>query len=84
MKKGRWVQLTENRRLVLDVCAIAKRVPLFPVDRRIELGSVARLRRSARQRVSWTVVFTKALAIVAKEQRQLRQAYLGITLAAFV
>jgi hypothetical protein len=65
-----------NRRLVLDGLHFARRVPLFPIEKSFELGELAELRRSARQRISWAAIFVKAYALIAQQYRPLRQAYM--------
>ncbi|MEZ6089471.1 MAG: hypothetical protein R3C05_15870 [Pirellulaceae bacterium] len=77
MKKGQWLPLTKNRRLVLDVCSLSKHVPLFPAEMTVNVGAVSQARTQAAIRVSWAAIFTKAFAIAAVDQPQLRQAYFG-------
>ncbi|QDV70624.1 branched-chain alpha-keto acid dehydrogenase subunit E2 [Rosistilla carotiformis] len=75
MKKGHWRKLSKNRRLVLDVCALSRRMPLFPAERTIDLTAVAEARGASSQRISWAAIFTKAFALTAAQQPQLRQTY---------
>ncbi|WP_417732346.1 hypothetical protein [Rosistilla oblonga] len=75
MKKGHWRSLSKNRRLVLDVCAISRRMPLFPAERNVDLSQVAQARSESPSRVSWAAIFTKAFALAAADQPQLRQTY---------
>src|SRR3954449_8062425 len=80
-EKGRRLALTPLRRLVSDLLHFARKVPTVPVQRVMSLGRL-RLARSAGPRpVSWTVIFLKAFAAVAREFPQLRQAYLGFPFA---
>lgn len=76
MAKGRSLKLSENRRLVLDVCALSRDVPLFPAERTMTLAPVAAARSSAASRVSWTALMAKALGIAAVEHPHMRQAYM--------
>lgn len=78
MTKGSWRNLTKNRRLVLDVCALSRRVPLFPAERTIDVSQVSEARSAASQRISWAAVFTKAFALTAAAQPQLRQTYFSL------
>jgi hypothetical protein len=71
-----WTPISINRRLVLDGLYFAKRVPLFPIEKTVELGEVARLRKAADTRISWAAVFVKAYALAAAKQRPLRQMYI--------
>ena len=75
MSKGRWIGLTENRRLVLDVCAMSRHIPLFPAERTMDLASVRRARSCTRTRISWTSIFTKSLAVVGLTEPLLRRSY---------
>jgi hypothetical protein len=61
---------------VLDTLHFARRVPLFPVERQFDLAEVASLRSRVPARISWTVLFVKAYAIVARDHAALRRAYL--------
>jgi hypothetical protein len=67
--------LTCNRALVLDLLALSARHAYFPVEQTFELSELAALRAAAPRRISWTVLFMKAYALVAAEIPQLRQAY---------
>ena len=67
--------ITSNRALVLDLLALSARHAYFPVEQTFELAELAALRAAAPRRISWTVLFMKAYAVVAAEIPQLRQAY---------
>src|SRR5262245_29734021 len=49
--RRRWVGISINRRLVLDGLYFARRVPLFPAERVIDLADVAVLRKHAARRI---------------------------------
>jgi hypothetical protein len=68
-------RLSRQRLLVCDIVAAGLRVPSFPVDRWIDLASVAAARQSATVRVGWAAIFVKAYAIVAREMPALRSWY---------
>jgi hypothetical protein len=51
-------------------------MPTFAVDRLFPLGEFADLRSQAIPRMSWTVLFLKAFALVSADCRPLRQTYL--------
>ncbi len=69
--------LSLNRSLVLDIARFARGVPLFPIERAFELGTLSRLRNESGVRISWPVLLIKAFAIVAERIPTLRQAYIG-------
>lgn len=68
--------LSSNRALVLDTLHFASKVPTFPVEQTFDLRGLAAARRAARIRISWSVLFTKAYAIVASQRSVLRQAFI--------
>lgn len=65
-------RLDGQRRLVGDVVRLSARVPVFPVDRVMDLAEVERLRALATPRVGWAALFIKAYAIVARDRPALR------------
>ena len=67
--------LSSNRDLVLDTLYFAQFVPTFPVEQTFDLAKLARLRKTASVRISWTVLFLKAFALAAKTRPELRQAF---------
>jgi hypothetical protein len=75
MAAGRWLPMTAQRALVLDVLHFARDVPLFPVERQFELGELPRLRKLAPVRISWCALFLKAYGAVAAQHAVLRRIY---------
>lgn len=73
--RSRWKRISINRALVLDGLYFARRVPLFPAEKTIDLSEVAHLRSTRKRRVSWAVLFVKAYAIAAQRHPALRQMY---------
>jgi len=73
--RSRWKRISINRTLVLDGLHFARRVPLFPAEKTIDLAEVAHLRSTRKRRVSWAVLFVKAYAIAAQRHVALRQMY---------
>lgn len=65
-------RLDGQRRLVGDIVRLSHRVPIFPVDRVMQLGELEALRRAAVPRIGWAAVFMKAYALVARERPALR------------
>jgi hypothetical protein len=62
--------------LVLDVVALGDRTAYFPLERSVDLGQIAALRKAATLRISWSAIFLKAYSIVSAVTPQLRQAYI--------
>jgi hypothetical protein len=73
--RGERVAIPVNRRLVLDGLWFARRVPLFPIEKTVELADVAQLRKATPRRISWAAIFVKAYALAAQQHRALRQTY---------
>ena len=68
-------RLDGQRRLVGDVCRLSRRVPVFPVDRVMDLSAVERLRGTVEPRIGWAALFIKAYALVARDRPSLRSWY---------
>ena len=64
--------LPAGRGGVNDVALMARAIPLFPVDRNMDLADVAAARAAAYRRIGWSAVFLKAYACVEKEMPLLR------------
>ncbi len=62
---------------MLDVLHFSQKTPRFGVERLVPLAELAELRKQASRRISWTVLFMKAQALVAIGSRALRQAYVS-------
>lgn len=75
-EQSRTIPITCNRTLVLDLLRHAQKIPLFPVDREMKLGRVARAREAASRKISWTALFMKAFGIASREIPPLRRAFL--------
>ena len=69
-------RFTAARSCVSDVARLAQEIPLFPVERTMQLGPLAAARAStgahASGRVGWAAIFLKAYGIVARETPLLR------------
>ncbi|MBC7816863.1 MAG: hypothetical protein IAG10_08260 [Planctomycetaceae bacterium] len=68
--------IPRSRRLVIDLLRLSKHVPTTAHDRIIDLSVVATAREHAAQRVSWSILFIKAFAIVSAKYPPLRQIYM--------
>lgn len=74
--RGRWINLSLQRRLMCDMLHFAQRVPSVPSQRRMHLADVIAARAGSANRVSWCAIFIKAYAIVAAARPELRRCYL--------
>jgi hypothetical protein len=74
---GKRIAFSNGRCLVNDVIRIAKKFPSAAFWGDFDAGSVARLRRLTRPKISWNVLYMKAYAKVAMQYPQLRQCYMG-------
>jgi len=72
----RSLPLSLPRRFMCDLVYFGQKVPAARVKRRMHLGPVIAAREAAAPRPGWCVVFTKALAFVARARPQLRRAYM--------
>jgi hypothetical protein len=74
---GRSLPLSLPRLWVGDLLYFARQVPTVPVQRRMNIASLAAARHQASPRPSWCALFTKAYAMVAAQRPELRRAYLS-------
>jgi hypothetical protein len=72
-------RFTAARACVSDVARLAQEIPLFPVERTMQLGQLAAARAAVGKagaagttRIGWAAVFLKAYALVAREMPVLR------------
>ena len=75
--RTRRLKLPRSRRLTIDVLHYNRRVPTCAHDRRCDLSRVAQLRSQLPVRISWSLLFIKAFAIVAAKKSLLRQTYVS-------
>jgi hypothetical protein len=73
--ESRWIPLTSERALVLDIVDFARRIPYFPVEKTFCLADVADLRAAKQPRIAWSALFLKAYALVAADRPVLRQSF---------
>lgn len=73
---GRRLPLARSRRLTCDVVHYHRQVPTCAHDRRCDLSRLVSLRARLPRRVSWSLLFVKAYALVAREHPVLRQTFL--------
>ncbi len=74
---GRRLGLSPARRFVCDLMYFARKVPTVPVQRRMNIASLAAARNESLTRPSWCALFTHAFARVAEKRPELRRAYVG-------
>ena len=70
------------RRATIDVMRIARQVPMVPAQRRMQLGPLVEAHKTAA--LSWSAIFTKAYALVAREMPVLRRGYFRYPVPRFV
>lgn len=75
-RKGIRVPLSPARKMVVELLHHARKVPSLPLSKRLNIPAVAHARRAARPRPSWTAVFMRAFALVARNNPELRRAFI--------
>lgn len=73
---GRSVPISPYRRVVADLMHFSQQVPAVTAERRMDLSALIEARSAAPLRSSWTVLFSKAYAIVSRGYPELRRSYL--------
>jgi hypothetical protein len=74
--RGRAIELSLPRRMVIDLLHFAKGIPSVPVQRQMSLARLAAARAACQQRPRWTAIFAKAYTLVACEFPELRRSYI--------
>jgi pyruvate/2-oxoglutarate dehydrogenase complex dihydrolipoamide acyltransferase (E2) component len=72
------IPLSLPRRMVIDLLYFARAIPTVPVQKRMALGPLKAARAACRERPRWTIVFTKAYALMAEEFPEFRRAYVKL------
>lgn len=72
------LRLPRSRVLTCDVLHYHRKVPTCAHDRICDLGAIADARAGCPHRISWTMLFTKAYGIVAREYPVLRQNWFSL------
>ncbi|RMF40853.1 MAG: hypothetical protein D6753_10825 [Planctomycetota bacterium] len=75
--QGRWIGLGQDRAIVMDLLWLARKQPMFPVERWVDVSPLAALRNQMAPKISWAVLFTRAYGIVSRQIPELRQCYGG-------
>ena len=71
----RRLRIPPLRRVLCDFLHFAKKVPLVTAERRMKLGPLIAARNACLPKPSWTAIFLKAFAQVARRQPELRRVY---------
>ena len=70
------MRVPQSRRQVVELLRFARDIPSVPQDYVMALAELRERRERLQPRVSWTVVMTKAFALVAEKYPELRQTYI--------
>jgi hypothetical protein len=73
---GRSLPLSPYRRLVTDLMHFSRQVPAVAVDRRMDLRALIAAREASAIRPNWTVLFSKAYAMLGRDNPVLRRSYM--------
>ncbi|HEY3788595.1 MAG TPA: 2-oxo acid dehydrogenase subunit E2, partial [Urbifossiella sp.] len=73
---GRSLPITPYRRVVTDLMHFSQQVPAVTAERPMDLSELVAARATSPCRPSWTVLFSKAYAIVSRDYPELRRSYL--------
>lgn len=76
--RGRAIKLSASRRLVGDLMWFSIGVPRVTVQRQMNVGPLLRARAAQEKRPSWTAIFLKGYALLARETPELRRAYVKL------
>ncbi len=75
---GRRIRLSPARRLICDLMAFSRGVPVVTFERTMDLSAVAAARKAVDPPPAWVLLFTKAFAVVAARRPELRRVYLPL------
>jgi hypothetical protein len=70
------VSVSPFRQLVIDLMHFSRKVPAVTAHRQMDLGPLIAVRQRAAARPNWTVLFTKAFAILGRDYPELRRAFM--------
>jgi hypothetical protein len=76
--RGRRIELSIQRKMVIDFLYFARAVPTVPVQKHMSITKLVAARAACHDRPKWTAIFVKAFALVAEEVPELRRAYVKI------
>ncbi len=75
---GRSLPITPYRTLVCDLMHFSQQVPSVAIERRMDLREVVAARSECTVRPSWTLLFSKAFALLGRDHPILRRSYLKL------
>jgi len=75
--RGKYLSVSNFRRLVTDLMHFSSKVPSVTLERRFSLATLVDARHACAQPPSWSAIFTKAYALVAARTPRLRSCYLS-------
>ena len=78
VQKSHRLPLTNDRRLVCDLVAIAQKTPFAPISRTIDVSALQALRKKIRPRLPWQVILMRAYGMVSQQFPVLRQIYVPL------
>lgn len=73
---GRWRSLSVNRRMIAELMAACRSMPIITIERRMQLGELVSARNALPDPPSWVAIFAKAYALAAVKRSELRRAYM--------
>lgn len=74
--RGKSIKLSSPRRFILDLLFFAKQVPSIPMQRHMHLAALVEARLCCADRICWTAIFLKAMALLANDLPALRQTFM--------
>jgi hypothetical protein len=73
--RGRALKISAPRRLVGDLLRFSMGIPRVTVQRHMNIGPLVRARMAQQSKPSWSAIFVKGYALLAREVPELRRAY---------
>src|SRR5437870_4822638 len=73
---GRSFLVSPYRRMVTDLMYFSQQVPSVTAERRMDLRPLIAARRTCSPRPSWSLLFTKAFAMLGRSYPELRRTYM--------
>jgi hypothetical protein len=73
---GRYIPVSYFRRLVTDLMHFSAKVPGVTLERHMQLAPLIAARQACTPQPTWSAIFTKAFAMVAARNPELRTSYL--------
>jgi pyruvate/2-oxoglutarate dehydrogenase complex dihydrolipoamide acyltransferase (E2) component len=74
--KGKSLSISPYRRAVAELMHFSQQVPAVTAERRMDLSALAAARAAAPNKPTWTVLFSKAFAMLGRDHPVVRQSFL--------